>query len=151
MDMLCDYFAAPSDEVAAAVIDMEAGPAFAADSALEALEFTGVDPAVQMGTLEALLTGVPYDQVIRAPRQGDAVAVRNEGEEVVVTLTESLQAALATADAGRLAEVARDWSQTAEFWGAADLEWLTERLGALSALARNASRRGDRLYCWLCV
>lgn len=150
MGLLCDYFAAPSDEVAAAVIDAVDGPA-AADPALEALELKGVDPVVQMGTLEALLTGVPYDEVSGAPRQGDAVAVRDGGEVVVVTLTDSLQAALAAADASRVAQVARDWSRTEEFWGAVDVDWLTERLGALSALARNASRRGDRLYCWMSV
>ena len=56
MGVLYDYFAASSDEVAAAVIELPGGPG-AAGRSFDTITGNGVDPVVQMGTLEALLTG----------------------------------------------------------------------------------------------
>jgi hypothetical protein len=72
------------------------------------LDTKGIDPAVQMGTLEALLTGEQYDVV-----------------------------------ASRL------WCETEEFHGQGDPETLALFLLEFADLARQANRRGERLYCWI--
>lgn len=107
-----DYFAAASDEEAAAVIDRVGGPGsqavveaqpperkgifgrqrarspepvFARDPELvihDTVSVKGIDPVVQQGTLEALLTGRPYDDVVEDPRSGQVLSVRDEGERV---------------------------------------------------------------------
>lgn len=69
----------------------------------------------------------------------------------MLTITDSLAAALANASDERLAEVAVPWSQTEEFWGQADPEELAEFLRDFASLARGAEEAGQRLYCWLCV
>lgn len=180
MGVIFDYFAAPSDEEAAAVIDRVGGPgsrdvlvgsstpakrrlfgrivppdrSVAEDSGLtiySTVSLKGIDPMVQMGTLESLLTGRAYEEVAGQPRSGHTVADRYGGERVVCTLTDSLATALAEADPETLAQVAEPWSKTEEFWGQADPEALTGVLSELAALARHARESGQRLYCWVCV
>jgi hypothetical protein len=182
MGVLYDYFAAPSDEAAAATIDRLGGPGSqkvaavpdskparrglfsrkghslepepANDEALpsyDTLSVKGIDPLVQLGTLEECLTGRSYDDVIEDPRSGKSIASADGGERLVLTITDSLAAALAGASDERLSEVAVPWSQTEEFWGEADPEELAEFLRDFAALARRAEGVGQRLYCWLCV
>jgi hypothetical protein len=149
MGVILDYFAAPSDEAARTAIDE--GPA-AAPHSFPTVALAGVDPAVSLGKLEELLTGVDYDSLADGPRAAQAVEVRNDGELVVVTLTDELQAALAVTDEARLREVAAQWALTEEFtWGGDEPPDLTDALAELAALARTATVRGDRLYCWICV
>lgn len=62
-----------------------------------------------------------------------------------------LLAALSTADDARLREVAEPWSRTEEFGGHADPADLATVLTGLAELARTATTRGDRLYCWVCL
>lgn len=129
-------------------------PQLAIDECLpiyETLSVKGIDPLVQLGTLEELLTGRPYDDVVADPRSGKDLASANGGELLVLTITDSLAAALANASDERLAEVAVPWSQTEEFWGQADPEELAEFLRDFASLARGAEEAGQRLYCWLCV
>ncbi|MBC6461423.1 hypothetical protein [Actinomadura sp. HBU206391] len=146
MGNLYDYFTAADDDAAASAADLVGGPA---DGGFDVLATKGIDPVVQMGTLEALLTGRPYKEVIRDPRQGDELRRSAEAaEHGVATLTDSLAAALADADQRRLAEVAVPWSETDEFWGQADPEILAGFLGELADLARRARDAGHRLYCW---
>lgn len=180
MGVLFDYFAADSDEVAASVIDrlggpgagvappapsitprrrlfrraIEQAPALRDDApqlVFDTVSVEGIDPVVQLGTLEELLTGRPYDDIVEDPRSGQAVATRNGGERLVLTLTESVTTALAEAGNDRLSGVAVPWSQTEGFWGAGDPEVLAGFLGDLSGLARRARDRDQRLYCWVCV
>lgn len=182
MGVLYDYFAAPSDEAAAATIDRLGGPGsqkvmavpdaktakrgllrrraplpeprLTVDESLpvyDTLSAKGIDPLVQLGTLEELLTGRPYDEVIEDPRSGNDLASADGGERLVLTITDALASALAGASDERLSEVAVPWSQTEEFWGQADPEWLAEFLRDFAALARRAEGVGQRLYCWLSV
>lgn len=115
MGVLFDYFAAASDEEAATVVDRVGGPgsqatmitlpegrqrgifrrkrpapepALGADPDLvvhDTLSVKGIDPVVQLGTLEELLTGRPYDEVVDDPRSGHNLAMRDGGERLVVT------------------------------------------------------------------
>jgi len=111
----------------------------------------GIDPVVQLGTLEEQLTGRPCDEVVADPRSGHDLAVRDGGERVVVTVTDSLRTALANANDAALERAAEPWSQTEEFWGAADPAELTVFLKDFARLATRAQDAGQRLYCWVCV
>ena len=161
MGVLSDYFSAASEEAAASAIDWLGGPGCspaepsgARAGALEGAPFDtvplkGIDPLVQLGTLEALLTGRDYDLIVAGPRAGHALAIRNGGARVVVTLTDELQAALAEADDEQLESAALPWSQTDEFWGRGDPQALAAVLHELAGLARRAHDRDERLYCWV--
>jgi hypothetical protein len=162
MGLLCDYFVAPSDDEAAATVDWVGGPSrppepqrrlFRRQPKVEGLPtvpLPGIDPAVMMGTLESLLTGRAYDDVVHDP-SGHQVAIRRGGERLVWALTESLQAALIDADGTRLREVALEWVQTEEFLGQGDPMIAERGLSALADLVRASRSKGSRLYCWLCV
>ena len=174
MSALYDYFSAASDEAAAGVIDRAGGPGEPAVApapvkrgwfgrtssppplqdmrpAFDTVSAGGIDPVVMMGTLEELLTGRPYDEVINDPRSGHIVAIRDEGQLLVVALTDALSQALAAASPQRLADVAVPWAATEEFWGQADPHDLAMVLNELSGLAGRAQAKGERLYCWVCV
>jgi hypothetical protein len=111
----------------------------------------GIDPVVQLGTLEELLTGRPYDDIAEDPRSGHSVTIGDGGERLVLTLTEGVTTALAEAGNDRLFGVAVSWSQTEEFWGEGDPELLAVFLRNLAGLARLARARDQQLYCWVCV
>jgi hypothetical protein len=174
MGVLYDYFVAPSDAEAAATIDRPGGPgqpfqapetsrrrlfgrrANATATTSESTPYatvadTGIDPVVQAGTLEELLTGRPYEQIEQDSRSGQALAVRDGGECLVLTLTDGLIDALAQSNPEQLAAAAVPWSQTEEFWGAGDPDELTQLLHQLSDLARQARSRGESVYCWVSV
>ncbi len=118
---------------------------------LDTVSVKGIDPLVQLGTLEALLTGRDYEQIVVGPRAGQMLATQDGGERLVVTLTDELQAALAGANDARLASAAVPWSQTEEFFGQGDPQILAGLLQELAELARRARNRDERMYCWVCV
>jgi hypothetical protein len=155
----------PSDEAAAPVVDRLAGPGsqevlVAAPKeagrgwfhrrstpepevfrhpelhVFDLLAAKGIDPVVQLGTLEECLTGRPWDEIVEDPRSGHVLASRDEGRVLVLTLTDSLVDALGRASAQQLAEAAVHWSQTEEFWGQADPADLTSFLGDLAGPIR---------------
>jgi hypothetical protein len=115
------------------------------------LSVKGIDPVVQMGTLEAVLTGVSTEVILARPRSDSPVAVRDDGERLVLSLPDELQQVLAEQTPERLDAVAVPWSQTEEFWGHGDPNVLAHFLRELSQLALHARDRGHRLYCWVCV
>ncbi|MCY1676876.1 hypothetical protein OVA06_19585 [Pseudarthrobacter sp. SL88] len=178
--VLFDYFSAASDEEAAAVIDRVGGPGsqaaigapaeprrgifgrkrqpaapatgtFQEAGVFDTVAGNGIDPVVQLGTLEELLTGRSFDDVMDDPRSGQALADRDGGERLVLTLTEPLSTALATASDEALERVAIPWSETEEFWNAADPALLAGFLKDLAGLARRSKASGQGLYCWVCV
>jgi hypothetical protein len=114
-----------------------------------ALSVKGIEPMVQMGTLEKLLTGA--DTIYDRDRSGKEVAAAEGGGEFVVTLTDELQTALSTATEEQLEAVAVPWSQTEEFGRRAEPEALAHFLRELALLARIATEAGNRLYCWVCL
>jgi hypothetical protein len=122
-----------------------------ADSGVLVLATKGIDPLVQMGKLEALLTGEQYQVIARRPRAGHLLAERGNEGPWVVTLTDELQAALAAAPREQIVAAAAPWSETDEFFGRGDPETLADFLLELAGLARQADQRGERLYCWCCL
>jgi hypothetical protein len=170
MGVLHDYFIAPNDASAAATINWAGGPGrhisppakrgpfgwrkVESEPSGVAAPFptvadTGIDPVVQGGTLEELLTGRPYEQIEQDPRWANVLADRDGGQGLVLTLTDGLIGALAQANTEQLARVAVPWSATEEFLGQGDPEALTSLLGDLSMLARDARARGESVYCWV--
>jgi hypothetical protein len=141
---LFDYFAAPSDAAAALVLDRDGGPD---PDEFPVLPVKGIEPMVQLGTLEELLTGRAYAEIAAGPRA--ARMLRTRDERYVVTLTDELQDALTAVDDDELADIAVPWSRTEEFRGVADPGVLAEFLGSFADLARFAVERGERLYCWI--
>src|SRR5262249_40050593 len=138
--VLYDYFFASSDDEAAATIDQKGGPGgplpplsmplpeiiarygrdglrkflrpkvhtFAAG--IRPLHMKGLDPVVQLSQVEELLTGVGYDEISARPRCGHAVAERDGGEKLVLTINDELRDALAEATPERLAAVSGSWA-----------------------------------------
>lgn len=145
MAILCDYFAAPNDEAAARVLDLDGGPTSAPGH--PSVQLAGIEPIVTMQTLEELLTGRSEDEVMENPRQGEILADGPSGA-MVVAITGELQSALAGADDETLRRVAADWATTEELDGS-DPEDLIGALIDLADLARSAADRGNALYCWL--
>jgi hypothetical protein len=178
--VLYDYFAASSDEAAAATIDLSGGPGGAepfspelaaaikagdrdamrrfmmpkvrlSEHGLHVLSVKGIDPVVELGSLEALLTGTPYDDIVARDRHGSDVADADDGERLVLTLSDEFQHALNAADDEQLTAVATPWSQTEEFLGHGEPEVLAHFIRQLAHLARHATSTNSRLYCWVCV
>lgn len=103
----------------------------------------GVDPVVQLGPLEELLTGRPFDDVVvDDPHSGHTVESRDAGERLVCTLTDSLTTALAEASDEERQRIAEPWSQTEEFWGEGNPQELAEVIGDLAGLALRAQANG---------
>jgi hypothetical protein len=126
-------------------------PVAAGEPVFPTVSGNGIEPVVQMGTLEALLTGRTYDDVMAEHPGGWQVAVRDGGERLVMRLSDELSEVLANATDNTLAAVAVPWSQTEEFWGQGDPQILERFLRNLAGLARQARDTDRRLYCWLCV
>jgi hypothetical protein len=161
--LLCDYFAAPTDDIAASTIDWVGGPSQPAKGPKQGLfrrgpspepirtvDMKGVEPVVQMATLEAILTGRSITGILDETT-GLTVANRDRGERVVVRLTMSMQQALAQATDEELTAAIDRWAQTEEFWGQGDPAALRPLVSELAEMARDASQQGLRLYCWVCV
>lgn len=144
MGNLYDYFAAADDHAAAATLEHSPDP-----RRFAVLDVGGIEPAVQLGTLEGLLRGVDYKQVSVDPRQCKLLSDPVEESRWVVTLTDTLRDALAEATPNQLAQAAVPWSQTDEFYGQGDADLLTDFLNRFAELARTARDQGHRLYCWM--
>jgi hypothetical protein len=141
-----DYFAAPSDEVAAGAIDRSGDPASAFDTV-----HTDVGPEMLVA-LEELVTGVSYQDNTPDELDGRILVSHDEDDLFLVTVAAGAQVALAEADDRRLAELAARWSQVEELTGQHnDSDLLLRILEDLRGLARRACERGDRLYCWICA
>jgi hypothetical protein len=180
MGVMYEYFAALSDAAAAEMVHVRPSPggpepaspalrealrtrdreairlamrpkARLADSGVLVLATKGIDPVIQMRTLEALLTGDQYDVIAGRPRAGHLVAGDDQEGPWVVTLTDELQAALAAAPRDRIVAAATPWSEDEEFHGRGDPEILADFLLELADLARQADQRGERMYCWICL
>jgi hypothetical protein len=163
MGILCDYFAANGDDDAAKTIDWVGGPSRPPAAAgllrkrrtdpYPTVQAPGIEPAVMMTTLEGLLTGRSLDDVddIIGDNARRHIAASHDGGCMVLRLSTTLADALAESDEARLTSVAQPWSQTEEFFGQGDPDVLAGVLVDLSALARQARRRGENLYCWMCV
>lgn len=148
MGVLYGYFAATDDDNAVqAVVGDGHQPSGAGYDRLE----LGIDPLTELVPAEALLTGRPAAAAESDPRHGSLVGMLEDGELVVVSLTDALRDALADCEASALRDIAAGWSKTeGVFYYPADPENLASVLKQLSGLARRAVSRGAHLYCLIC-
>ncbi|MFJ9678115.1 hypothetical protein ACIRP2_08670 [Streptomyces sp. NPDC101194] len=144
MGSLYDYFSAPDDTTALTVFD----PGVEA-AGLPALPLWNIDPYVQLGQAESLLTGVPYADVTALPRFNRLLSSPEHDSSWLVTLTDELRDALASARPGQLEAVAEPWSRIEEFGDDCEPGPLADFLKELATLAAEAATRHEphRLYC----
>ncbi|GHF79353.1 hypothetical protein [Streptomyces griseosporeus] len=144
MGNLYAYFSAPGDDTALTAHGLDGGPEAAG---FPTLLVKGVDPYVQLGAVESLLTEVPYDDIVERPRFNDLLSSPEADSRWLLTLTDELRDALATAPPERLRQTAPHWARIEEFGGEADPEDLAVFLTNLAALATGARKAGEHLYC----
>jgi hypothetical protein len=157
--VLRTYFLAASDELAAATVDWVGGPlagpkkrAFRKqESGYLGVDVGGVDPIVELGMLEELLTGKSFDAQLNDPLSRPVVAMRDNGERLVLRIDDRFVEKLAAADPGRLTGLVVPWSEIEEFSGQASVTGLTELLMRLRGLAHHAIDSGEHVYCWICI
>ncbi|MFF8711370.1 hypothetical protein ACF07T_08015 [Streptomyces sp. NPDC015184] len=144
MGNLYDYFSAPDDPAALTAFDEGAEAA-----GFPALPVKGIDPYVELGQAESLLTGTPYEDITPSPRFNRLLSSPEDDSRWLVTLTDELRDALVAARPGGFAAVAESWSHIEEFGGNARPEDLADFLGGLADLAEEAASRSEphRLYC----
>ncbi|MEU5402248.1 hypothetical protein ABZ348_23465 [Streptomyces sp. NPDC005963] len=144
--VMCDYFSASSDDAAVGVLDQFGGPD---TSVFDVVSLKGVDPVVVVAQLEAILTGCTYDEAARRPRAGKLLSSPDAESAFIVSVSDTVQEALATATPAALIEAAGPWSETDELQTSGmDAEAALEVLVLLSALAGRAGSTGHRMYCW---
>lgn len=86
MRLPCDCFAAPTDDIAASTIDWVGGPSWPGKrprqgivrrgpwpERFRAIDMNGVEPTIQMATLEAILTGRSIAGILDETTQDSAV------------------------------------------------------------------------------
>ena len=149
MGILTDYFAAPDD--ARAAVAAPTGPSapdfLTSQPGFATVELTGINPFVVLGSLASLLTGRPYREVTADARHGSLVASVGDEGPWVVSVTDTLVAALAGSTPAALEHVAVRWSATEELAGS-DPAALARALHRLAALCVRADDAGHRVYCW---
>jgi len=126
----------------------------AAAPAYDGFPAHGYDGAVNMGTLEELLTGAPYGSLENDPRWGGRASEDEAPENCgVLTLTDTLRDAFANADDQALESIVKAWARTEElapFDGSGpseeDVEQHLKVLMMLRDLGVRAQARGQHLY-----
>ena len=107
MGVLFDYFVAENDEQAASVIDWPGGPAKGlpkrglfgkATPGFPVVDGKGIEPTVNLGMFEELLTGKTFGDQLQDPQSRPIVANRDGGERLVIRIGDALVTALAQAD-----------------------------------------------------
>ncbi|MGW2823099.1 hypothetical protein ACWC24_19240 [Streptomyces sp. NPDC001443] len=142
----CDYFSAADDQAAVAVLETPGGPG---QADLDVVFLKNIDPVVAMAELEAIMTSCSYEEASGRPRSGQLLSDPEGDGAFVVSLTDTLTAALASAAQDDLVRFAEPWSKTDELrrWEIS-VEATAGILEALTGLAQRAQASGRRLYCW---
>ncbi|MET9723712.1 hypothetical protein [Streptomyces zaomyceticus] len=143
---LCDYFSAPDDQAAVAVLQTPGGPG---QTELDVVFLKNIDPVVAIAQLEAVITGCSYEEASNRPRSGQVLSEPEDGPPFVVSLSSTLIDALAAATQGDLVRFAEPWSATDELrhMGISSKDAAIV-LKNLAGLAERAQASGQRLYCW---
>jgi hypothetical protein len=144
VSILTDFFLADEAEAAASVAEGPSGH-------LPTVETNGVDP-IKLATLHGILTGRDYsldaafDQLLAEVQE--VTAEGDEGPWVYV-VPDGLVAALRSASAERVAEVAVEWAETDEWkLDGVPADDLGPLLDDLADLARRA-KPPKRLHLWM--
>jgi len=143
VSIIVKFFAAPSHEAAAAVVD--GGP----DGVFQSLSYGTFDAEEALVEWESIFTGRSLDGLVAAG-EPEVVADPGDGEgPMLFAASDALQDALAAAGRFRLAEVGQLWVQERAVDGEVfDQEIATRILSDLARLAHGLRGQGHRLYCW---
>lgn len=142
--VMCDYFAASDDDTALGALALGPDP-----DVFDVQPLKGVDPVVVLPRIESILTGCTYDEASDRPRSGEPLSSPDGAASFVVSVTDTLQAALASATPATLEKAVGPVSRIEELdgWGFGP-DAAREALTLLSDLAARATPAGRRLYCW---
>ncbi len=150
MEIVTDYFAAPSDALAGLVLGEAAGPASRSlttgQPLFDTVTLPAVEPFVMLGTLHEALSGRSYGECTAEARHGQVVAGRDEGPWVV-SVSERLVEHLAAAAPAVLAGVAARWARSPEL-ARLDPREAGTAVVALAGLAQRAREARHGVYCW---
>lgn len=158
MGLLVDYFADVDDASAASTL--AAGPSAPVKRGLfrkeqgpprRTIDGHGIEPTVQLGQLDGLLTGRPFEDVLDDGESFAIIADADGGERLVMRLGRPFEDAILAASDDALQRVAEPWSQTEEFFGQASPAELATFLRELRDLTGEARRDDKAVYCWLSV
>ncbi|MBL7261890.1 hypothetical protein [Paractinoplanes lichenicola] len=136
-----DYFLAPDDTIAVTALT-DGGPV---STSLPTVEAKNVDPVVNLGNLESILTARPYDEVLALPRQGSTLTSTAEFDQVIIAVTDSLRDALTAAPPTTLDDAGTHLAATEELAGI-DPPAVIDFVHRLAGLARQAN--GWHMYCY---
>ncbi|GAA3809004.1 hypothetical protein ACFS5L_01225 [Streptomyces phyllanthi] len=143
---LCDYFSTADDQAAVAVLQTPGGPG---QAELDVVFLKNIDPVVAIAQLEAIMTGGSYEEAGERPRSGQVLSEPEDGPPFVVSLSDTLIDALATATQDDLVRFAEPWSMTDELRQIGiSVEDTAAVLRNLAGLAQRAQASDQRLYCW---
>jgi hypothetical protein len=163
MGLLTDYFAATPEQAAA--VDIQTGPTGPADESArqdrpsvdgstraprrveDVLAVKGFEPTVTMATLEGILTGAEFMEIIESDAE-PVIADGGPDGPWLVMIRAQLQAALVSTPPGGWRAVAERWAATEKMVGT-PASVAVAFLEELAGLARRASDRDQRLYCWM--
>jgi hypothetical protein len=174
-----DYFSAGSDDLAASAIEILGGPGGPVslpmpvheivrlrgreglrellrprlrqtEAGFRVVSTKGFDPVADLGAVEEILTRTDFAALLARSRHGHVLVQRDGGERCVVTISDELQTVLASTGIAGLSAAAGQWVR-GNRGDSGDAALLAHLLSELSALARGASERNERLYCWICV
>ncbi|QEU88995.1 hypothetical protein CP969_00660 [Streptomyces viridosporus T7A] len=143
---LCDYFSASDNQAAVAVLQAPGGPG---QAELDVVFLKNIDPVVAIVQLEAIMTGCSYEKASERPRSGELLSSPEDGPPFVVSVSDTLVYALATAAQDDLVRFAEPWSMTDELRQLGiSVDVTAGILKSLIGLAQRAQADGRRLYCW---
>ncbi|MFI8434718.1 hypothetical protein ACIGJO_13365 [Streptomyces sp. NPDC079020] len=144
--VMCDYFSASDDDAAVSVLDEPGGPD---PSVFDVVSLKGLDPVVVMPRLESILTGCTYDEAAGHPRSGKLLSSPEAESAFIMSVSDTLQEALASATHDSLREAAGPWAGTDELLASGIASETAAHVAVqLAELAGRARPAGHRLYCW---
>jgi hypothetical protein len=150
MGVLYDYFRSASDAAAVSSIDeLDGGPVATANGdAVDAVDLKGVDPAVILGRLVGLASGVPWKVNLVAT---ELLWSRDEEQGPwLISIGDAARDTLASISSTHLLDLSMQWGQTDELaWnGPLPEDQMMPAIGQIAGLARRARDAGHHLYCW---
>ena len=142
MGVFCDYFAAGDAESVAELMAQTDGDSPLTLQSGDGVDAEGIDPAVALGKVVALIIGARWEPgLVPARPVWQADLDCHEGPWVLDVGDVAVHA-LAGLDDARIPALVRSLPNT-------DPQWLAETLESLAALARRTTASGRRLYCWV--
>lgn len=143
MAIQIDYFAASTDDEAAATINLEAGPRSESSDVVPSQD---VDPGLALGYLNEVLTGVPVEEFLDG--EWPALVAQSNDEQRFVLQVDPGFVTLMTTREGPYDDLAHQWAKAkapdgADEW-APDSRDLADFLNDFAQLCFRAMDEGDR-------